>query len=222
MTQFENFAESPFEPLGRHMEKVKECVALVEPMFESLLAEKWDELEERAQKIFKIEHQADTIKNAIREAMPRSFSLPIFRGDLLAYLKLQDDIADTAEDIGVVLSLKNLPLPAQLVEDLRTYVVKVLEVCGHVFRCTDLLADLQEVDFAGAKGQQILDLIGKAEHAEWEADKLEFALSRKLFSLDDEMRATDIFLWSKVFQELGKLANHADKTAERLRRMLPH
>ena len=120
MIQFARFAESPFEPLGRHMEKVKECVALVAPMFESLLSENWDELNVRAHKIFKIEHQADIIKNEIREIMPRSFSLPIFRGDLLAYLKLQDDMADTAEDIGVVLTLKNLPLPPQLVDDLRS------------------------------------------------------------------------------------------------------
>ena len=34
------------------------------------------------------------------------------------------------------------------------------------------------------------------------------------------MKATDIFLWSKVFREMGNLANHADKTAERLRRIL--
>ena len=36
----------------------------------------------------------------------------------------------------------------------------------------------------------------------------------------NKMKATDIFLWSYVSRELGRLANHADKTAERLRRML--
>lgn len=220
MTEFENFAESPFGPLGRHMEKVKECVAFVQPMFESLLAENWDQLNEHAHKVFKIEHQADTIKNEIREVMPRTFALPIFRGDLLAYLKLQDDMADTAEDIGVVLTLKNLPCPAQLVDDLRNYVAKCVEVCEHLFRCTDQLADLTEADFAGERGKAIMDLVAKAEHAEWEADKQEYELAKKLFALGDEVHPTDIYLWSKVLLELGKLANHADKTAERLRRML--
>ena len=55
---------------------------------------------------------------------------------------------------------------------------------------------------------------------EWEADKLQYRLAQKLFALEDEMKPTDIFLWSGVFQELGVLANSADKTAERLRRML--
>jgi predicted phosphate transport protein (TIGR00153 family) len=221
MTRFENFAESPFGPLCEHMEKVKECVALVAPMFESLLAGNWSELEERSQLIFRIEHEADKIKNKIREVMPRAFSLPVFRGDLLAYLKLQDAMADTAEDIGVVLTLKRLSMPSEMVEGLRSYVAKVVEVCEILFRCTDQLADLRESDLGGSRVREIMELVAQAEHAEWESDKEEYSLSKRLFALDDSaMHPTDIYLWSKVFMELGKLANHADKTAERLRRMI--
>ena len=49
---------------------------------------------------------------------------------------------------------------------------------------------------------------------------MQYQLAQKLFALEDDIRATDIFLWSDVFKELGALANHADKTADRLRRML--
>ena len=52
------------------------------------------------------------------------------------------------------------------------------------------------------------------------ADKAAFGLSQQIFAREDEMKATDIFLWSSVIRELGGLANYADKTAERLRRML--
>ncbi len=220
MTDFSDFAEAPFRPLGAHMAKVKECVALVIPMFEEVLAGDWDALATRTQTIFKVEHQADQIKTEIRTAMPRAFALPIFRGDLLAYLKLQDDMADTVEDLGVVVTLKNLSLPESLVEDVRGYVAKVVEVCELLFQCTDQLGDLKESDFQGNVGRAITELVAKAEHAEWEADKAEYAVSKKLFAADDEIKPTDIYLWSKVFMELGKLANHADKTAERLRQML--
>jgi uncharacterized protein Yka (UPF0111/DUF47 family) len=73
---------------------------------------------------------------------------------------------------------------------------------------------------SGKRHREILELVAQAEHAEWEADKAEFQLARELFALEDEMKATDIFLWSKLFRELGRLANHADKSAERLRRMM--
>ncbi len=36
----------------------------------------------------------------------------------------------------------------------------------------------------------------------------------------NEMKATDIFLWFRIFGELGRLADCAEKTGERLRRML--
>ena len=38
--------------------------------------------------------------------------------------------------------------------------------------------------------------------------------------MEDEIRATDIFLWSRVIGELGQLANFAEKTGDRVRRML--
>ena len=163
MARYDDFAESPFGPLCDHMDKVKQCVSLVIPMFESMLAGNWVELEERAQAIFRFEHEADQIKNRIREQMPRAFALPIFRGDLLAYLKLQDAMADTAEDIGVVLTLKNVTAPDAFVSDLRQYVAKVIEVCQILFRCSDQLADLRESDLTGTLSKEIMDLVAKAD-----------------------------------------------------------
>jgi predicted phosphate transport protein (TIGR00153 family) len=202
------------------MEKVKECVALVEPMFQSLRDHEYEKLKEIANQVFKAEHDADIIKDEIRQAIPRAFSLPLLRGDLLAYLKLQDDMADAVEDLAVLVTLKQLPMHEALESHVMSLVTQILEVCDYLFRCTDQLADLKEKDFGGEKGQAILELVAKAEHAEWEADKLEYATSQKLFSLDDEIKPTDIYLWSNVLRKLGHLANHADKTAERLRRMI--
>lgn len=220
MSVFDRFQESPFVPLGEHMAKIKKCVALVEPIFECVRKQDYEGLKKLSAKVFKFEHQADIVKNEIRECIPKTFYLPVYRGDLLAYLKLQDDIADSVEDIAVVLTIKNLKLPEALADDVQEYVRLVIKVCEDLFQCTDQLADLVEADFGGKKTKAILDLVAKAEQAEWEADKAEYSLAQKLFALEDEIRATDIMLWSKVFQELGRLANHADKTAERLRRML--
>ncbi len=220
MTQFKGFSHAPFGPLEAHMSQVKRCVALVQPMFDAVQNADWTGQKELADQVFKFEHEADIVKNKIREEIPKLFDLPIYRGDLLAFLKLQDDIADSAEDIAVVLLLKQLTIPEGLTDAIMEYVRKVLEVCDYLFQCTDQLVDLTEADFGADRSKSIMKLVAKAEHAEWEADKLEFTLSQKLFALDDTMKATDIFLWSKVFREMGNLANHADKTAERLRRIL--
>ena len=107
----ELFGKSPFEPLRQHMNKVMECVSHVKPMFEYVRNQDYDGLEQLAKTIFKLEYQADIIKDEIRQTIPKSFFLPVYRGDLLGYLAQQDNMADAAEDIAVLLTIKKLVLP---------------------------------------------------------------------------------------------------------------
>jgi len=212
--------ESPFEPLGEHMQHVRACVDLVLPMFECLRRQDYDELKRLSEQVFHAEHKADQVKNEIRRTIPKVFSLPVFRGDLLAYLHIQDDIADAVEDLAFQLTIKQLHMPEALTDDIFAYVRQVLCVCDLLYQATDQLKDLAEEDFGGPRAEEVLRIVEQADHAEWEADKLQFQLAQRLFSLEDELKPTDIFLWAGIFQNLGALANHADKTGERLRRML--
>ena len=214
------FKVSPFEPLREHYRKVMECVAMVKPMFEAMRDGNYDRLEALAQDVFKAEHDADIIKNEIRQTIPRSFFLPVFRGDLLGYLKLQDDIADEVEDLAVLLTIKRLAWPTPLADDMFAYIDKVSCVCGKTRTLSDHLPELVEHNFDSKAVETALTMIRAIEKAEWEADRLGYTLAKALFAEEDSMRATDIFLWSKVFGELGQLANHAENIGDRLRRML--
>ena len=214
------FRESPFEPLRYHMKSVMECVGFVRPMFEAVRDEQFDKLQKLAEKIFKVEHEADLIKDDIRQTVPKRFFLPVYRGDLLGYVKLQDDMADSVEDLAVLLTLKNLKLPGPLVEPTFDTVGKVEEVCNGARALADYLPALVDGDMAGAEAEHALSMVAAVEKMEWEADRLQYKLSKKLFALEDDMRPTDLFLWFRVFGELGQLANFAEKTGDRLRRML--
>ncbi len=214
------FKESPFEPLRHHMTTVMECVAFVKPMFEAVRDERFDELKMLAERVFKAEHKADIIKDDIRTTIPKRFFLPVYRGDLLGYLKLQDDMADSVEDIAALLTIKNLILPAVLVEATFEYLDKVVEVCQKSLAIADYLPTLVESDMGGAEAQHALNLVSAVEKGEWEADRLQYTLSQMLFALEDQMKPTDLFLWFRIFGELGQLANFAEKTGDRLRRML--
>jgi predicted phosphate transport protein (TIGR00153 family) len=217
----EMFRKSPFEPLRHHMTKVKECVALVVPMFECVRDGDHTKLEDLARRVFKAEHEADQIKNEIRRTIPSTFFLPVYRGDLLGYLKLQDDMADAVEDLAVLLMIKKLHLHEALREDALNLARMVVSVCEILYQATDVLKRMAENGgFEGGEVDELFALVAQAEHREWECDKAEFVLARKLFALDDEMKATDILLWSRVFMELGALANYAEKTGDRVRRML--
>lgn len=216
----EMFRESPFEPLRHHMKTVIECVKYVRPMFEAVRDEKYDVLNDLARKVFKAEHEADKIKDEIRRALPKRFFLPVYRGDLLGYLKMQDDMADSVEDVAVLLTLKQLHMHGQLIDPTLGYVDKVVEVCHGTQEIADYLPALVAGDMAGDEAEHTLKLVAGLDKAEWEADRLQYTLSQTLFSLEDELKPTDILLWFRVFGELGQLANSAEKSGERLRRML--
>ncbi len=216
----ELFRESPFEPLRYHMKSVMDCVKLVHPMFEAVRDGAHDKMQELAKKTFKAEHQADLIKDEIRQTIPKRFFLPVYRGDLLGYVKLQDDMADSVEDLAVLLTIKKLSLPAPLVDSVFAYLDKVQEVCDKALAITNYLPTLVQGDMAGTEAEHALEMVANLEKGEWEADRLQYTLSQLLFSHEDHMKPTDLFLWFRIFGELGQLANHAEKTGDRLRRML--
>ncbi|MCK4343067.1 MAG: TIGR00153 family protein [Phycisphaerae bacterium] len=212
--------DSPFVPLAEHLKYVRQCVDLVLPMFECVRAGDYDQLKQLTEEVYKAEHEADKVKTEIRRTIPKAFALPVYRGDLLAFVHVQDDLADTAEDLAVQLTIKKLALPEALAENVMAYVRQVVKVCEKLYDALALLEDVVEADFTGPRGERVMALVAEAEHEEWVADKQQYKLAQGLFALDDELKPTDLYLWSQIFQNLGALANHADKTAERLRRML--
>ncbi len=214
------FKESPFEPLRFHMKAVMKCVAYTRPLFEAVRDAQYDKLQELAKLVFKAEHKADIIKNEIRQSIPKRFFLPVYRGDLLGYLKLQDDMADSVEDLAVLLTLKNLTLPEPLVKPTFEYLEKVESVCLETKAIGDYLPTLVEGDMVGKEAEHVLAMIANVEKAEWEADRLQYSLSQMLFAHEDEIKPADLMLWFRVFGELGQLANFAEKVGDRLRRML--
>lgn len=216
----ELFNASPFEPLLYHLQKVKACVNLVRPMLEAVRGGDYGELDRLTERVFKTEHEADIIKDEIRQTIPRSFFLPVYRGDLLGYLKLLDNMADSAEDIAFLLTLKRLKLPDKIATELFAFVDTVLIVCEKAYAMNEQIRDLVARGFHADQANAVFEMIRTVEKAEWEADKAQYALSKSLFAMEDDLKATDVMLWWRVFLELGQLANHAEKTADRLRRML--
>ncbi len=213
--------ESPFLPLHEHCHPVRACVELVPSMFQCVASGEYQRLQALAEDVFRSEHEADKIKRQIRDAIPRTFSLPVFRGDLLSFLQLQDSIADSAEDIAVLLTIKQLSMPPGLETEIPDFVAATVAVCQHLFQASEALTALAEADFHGSAAVHIHEMIDQVEHGEWQADKQQYRLAKALFAVEDQMRPSDLLLWSNVLREIGTLANCADMAGERIRRMLP-
>lgn len=214
------FVKAPFGALKEHMDKSRECVELVGPMFEALLAGDKEELERLAKRISKLEHRADEIKNEIRDTLPRTILLSVGRGDFLEVLAQQDSIPDAVEDISILLTLR----PVRIPQALRPMLFDLIERVVKTFQKTyDILGELQPMmdsAFGGPEARKIFQRIDEVGVMEWECDKAQFSLMRATLELESELGPVDIFWVSKVFEKLGDIANYSEKTADRMRLML--
>ncbi len=214
------FAKSPFGALQEHMSKSAECVELVRPMFEALLDGEEEKLATIAKDISKLEHRADEIKNDIRDSLPRSIFLPVDRADLLSVLSQQDSIPDTVEDIAFLLTVRRTYIPPSWREPMLLYV----ERCVETFRATnEVFGSLESLLAAGLGGPEAEDVLSKIDaigQLEWKADKAQFDMLRIMFEMEDDLKPVDVYWWSKIFRELGDVANYSEKTVDRVRLML--
>jgi predicted phosphate transport protein (TIGR00153 family) len=214
------FGKSPFEPLYQHMVKVKECVDLVRPLMDALLQGETKKVKEIAKKIFKAEHYADMVKKDIRSQLPKSIFLPVARGDLLRFLKEQDHIADSAEDLAVLLTLRKTTVPEEMKEDLKDFVDKVLETYEMAMIVSSEIKLLAETSFGGAEAHKVTELIEQIKVKEWEADKAQMNTAKKLFSIEEKLDPVSVVMWMNILKELGTLANHAENAGDQMRMML--
>lgn len=219
-TFFELFARSPFTPLTRHSEKVREVVAEVRPLMEAMLAEEWQTAAEHYELISRLEHQADELKQEIRDHLPRSLFLPVDRGDLLKFLKEQDAIADCAEDLAVLVTMRRTRASDPLKGRVRDLVDGILTATDTWFSVASQLPDLQESSFTGPEVARVLELIDAVHQQEWETDRLQAAMGRTTIEFEEELGAVSVMFWMRIASKLGDLANHAENAADLLRMML--
>ncbi len=211
------FGYSPFQPLQEHMKKSKECMELLPELFEAFFTHDKDKLMDVKSRICRIEHEADEIKNAIRDHIPKGLFLTVQRGDFMAMLKVQDRFPDTVEDIAILFTLRDTACPEFLVEPMKNFIAKVSEAFNLAFEVVDQLNNLIASSFSGPECQKTLDKINRLGHIEWEADNIQTGIAREIFKHEDEIDILSILFLNSILKNLGSLANHAESIGDRMR-----
>jgi hypothetical protein len=199
------------------MTKVKECLDLVNPMFESLYRKDYDELKTLSKRVMILEHEADEIKNSIRARFPKSLFLPVDRTDLLKLLSAQDDVSDAVEDLAAMLNMRRMECPPWMEDSLREVTGLVIEVCYKSQEIVKELDQLLEASFGGPESEKVLELIEEQGTLEWKADKRQYKLAQLLFSMEKEIEPVALFMWVEIFKKLGQLSNDAEKIGKQIR-----
>jgi uncharacterized protein len=210
-------APSPYKQLLAHSQKVHECVALMHPLAEALLAEDYARIEELHDVMSRTEHEADQIKNTLRDQINRHSFLREKQEELCKFLSYQDDVADAAEDFAVMLVLRRTKIPVEVHEDFRAFVDQVILLTEHLITLAETLSAAEEVGLGSKQAEEMFAVIEQIGQEEWMADRLERKFARHFYSLDLEADPITVIFLDKYGKALGAVANSAEKAAKYLR-----
>ncbi len=212
------FGRSPFAPLKSHMESVSRCVLKLRQLFEAVEAMDNNAVERIAVEISEQEHLADLTKNDIRNHLTKkSLFLPIDRGNLLKILSIQDSIADKAEDVAVVTTLKPMKILPSFKEDFYLFLDKNIEAFNGVHQIILELNDLLESSFGGLEAERVKSMVDDVAFKEHEVDLIQRQLLRQFYNDEGQMSYGAFYQWQKVFEALGAISNLSENLAESVR-----
>ncbi len=214
------FAKSPFAPLQKHMQDVNECVKKVKEIFEALEENDSKSVSRISEEISKLEAIADTTKNELRNHLPGGLFMPVSKAALLEILSLQDDIADDCEDIGILLTLKDLILKDIFKDDFKSFLNKNFETYELVKEIIDEFDNLLETSFTGREAEKVRSMVSNVALKEHETDLTQRKLLKNIFSNEDQFTHAEFQLWLLILREIRTLSNTSEKLAHRIRNLL--
>jgi len=219
-------SNAPFDLLLTHLRKTMDCVTLTKPLLNAAVSGDTATLKNVADQVFKLEHEADVIKNQIRDHLPKSMLMSVSRADFLAYLREQDGLADKVEDLAAMLLMRDFHLPEQWAngkfrDDLLTLADYAVTTAQQACAMMNNFGELRRKGFSGDEIEQLREEARAVGHMEWQVDKLQYKLVQSLLTLDDpDWPFASTYILLEVVRALGRLADHAEGMGDFIRLMI--
>ncbi|MFT4652205.1 MAG: putative phosphate transport protein (TIGR00153 family) [Porticoccaceae bacterium] len=214
------FGKSPIKPLQEHMSLVVECASKLEPFFEAVLADEWQNASDIFDQIADDENGADDLKKQFRLNMPKSLFMPMSRGDLLGILAQQDNIANATKDVcGLVLG-REMAIPSVLQSDFIAYVKSAIQTCEKARKAIEELDELLETGFTGQEVKFVKKLIRDLDAQEQKVDKRERKLRHRLFKIEAEIPPVHVMFLYNIIDNIGGIADTAEQVGNQLELLL--
>ena len=214
------FGQSPFGQIQTHMDQVSKCITKMVEAINAMAAGRHDEIEDLAYEVSRQEHHADQLKDDIRSNLLRRFFMPIEKSEVLEILSLQDSLADTAEDVCKIMTLKELPFKDDFREEFDEFVKLNIDAFNIVASIMGQLDELIESGFGGSEGEKIRGLAHDVAFAEHKADLVQMKLLKKLYACDTEMTVGEFHLWMRWTRVMSRISNVSENLANRILKTL--
>lgn len=214
------FAQSPFKPLSEHMKKVAELLDMIDPLMESFIQKDSEQVKAISKKIMLVEHEADKIKQKIRDSLPKSLFLPVDRKDFMRLLSAQDDLADSIEDLAVVAQFKSIEVPKEMTDHIQKLSTSVVHIGHETIKILQEIDLMMETSFAGPEAKKVSQYADDIGTLEWKIDKVQFKYLQKVFEIEDDLSKGTFYILIEINRKLGSIANNSEKIGKILKLFL--
>ena len=213
------FGASPFDLMVAHARKVHECVALVRPLADAILAGDAGRIKSLQEAVSQCEFEADRIRSAARGRISRRLLLSAQRDDLRTFIRQLDRMGDDAEVFAITATYRTLSIPDPVRAPFLALIDKVVETSERLLALAERLSELQLEAFDGAGAQATIEQINEVGRLEWESDNLGHDLARVYYSHPGIDPITVLMIDKLVAAALG-IADHADNVGRSLSLMI--
>ncbi|MDF1758514.1 MAG: TIGR00153 family protein [Legionellaceae bacterium] len=213
---FNMFGPSPIRPIEQHMHKTYLCAKQLLPFFEEVLKQNWSAAEKIRDSIVSLEKEADIIKRDLRLNLPTGLFLPVSRTDLLELLRVQDKIANKAQDIAGLIIGRKMVIPEELAPSLMPFLNRCLDAAKQACKAINELDELLESGFRGSEVNIVSEMIVTLDKIEHDSDEKLANIRQRIFQLEDQLGAIEVIFLYKLMQWIGDLADHAQTVGARL------
>jgi len=210
------FGRSPIGPIQEHMQIAEEAAQFLPQLIQASIDDDWERAAHIHTEIVSAEREADKLKRSVRRHLPKSLFLPVPRSDLLELVALQDAVANTAKDIGVLMIGRKMRFP----EKIEKYVIEFTATCvatvNQALLAIQELDELLEVGFTGREVKRVEAMLKELDKLEGRTDKLAVSLRGRLFKLETDLPPVDVMFYYRVLALLSGIADAAERVGDRL------
>ena len=212
--------KSPFDQLLEHMLKVIECIDILGDGLIGYYKGDYKGFSELANKISRIEHEADIIKSNLRNHLPKTLFMTVDKGKFLWALREQDKILDHAENLVKMLDLRHTKIPKELQDIFIEHFKQVMNTVKAMEDAVCNIRDLVETSFVKREREQIKQFVYKVHKFEWKADELKYTLTKSIYKLEKKLDPMDTYHLLKIADWVDDIADHSENVADWLRAMI--
>ena len=221
-TLSELFVSSPIKPLQKHISKALECSEALEGLLQAAFDGDWDKVKKAKNNIIKLEKKADKIKRDIRLHLPKGWFMAADRRDLLSLLTSQDKIADCAEDIAQIIFIRQMQFPESLQSEIMAFLVRAIDSVRVADKAINELDELVTAGFKGRERKVVESLLKELDKIENETDEMQEAILIKLREFENQLQGPEMMFTYRAIGLIAKLADNAERVADRLELVVAH